>query len=125
MKTPNKQVSPRGSTRRRTNDYYIITDLQSDQTLGRLLDISNEGFKIVTADRLSEASYECRLNLPRFIDNVKEISFQASLKWCHHNAQCDWFEAGLQIDHMTKVSAEILHLIIEDVRNNGETGIST
>ncbi|UCC43941.1 MAG: PilZ domain-containing protein [Candidatus Zixiibacteriota bacterium] len=112
---PKQPTTPRRGIRRRTSDYYIVTDNRSGQILGRLADLSLEGFKIITNEELTESSYDCQLSLPRCVGNVKEIPLQASVKWCRHITRMDWYEAGFKIDQISAPSREVLQQIMGEM----------
>jgi len=107
---PKQDVTRRSSIRRRTSDYYIVNDNRSGQILGRLIDLSPGGFRLIANEKPIESSYECRLSLPNYVGNVKEIPLQASVKWCRHNTRMDWYEAGFQIDQISKAKDDRIRL---------------
>lgn len=122
---PKKTTTPRRSIRRRTSDYYIVTDMQSGQVLGRLVDLSQNGFQIIASEELSGSTYDCKLSLPRPLEDIKEVPLQASLKWCHRNNQWDWYEAGFQIDLISSSSFKVLQQIIEIMMHNESAKLNT
>lgn len=109
------QVNQRNKNRQSTNDYYQVIDAMTGEPMGRLIDVSESGFRIISAENLEPNDYDCLIHLPRHLGNVREIPLQVSLKWCEHNRRFDWYEAGFEINCISKPATEVLKLIIAEI----------
>jgi hypothetical protein len=109
------QDNQRTRNRQSTNDYYRVLNAHTGEPLGRLIDISQSGFRIISAEDLELGEYDSLIHLPRLVRNVREIPIQVTLKWCEHNRRFDWYEAGFAIDSITDHARELLEQIIKEI----------
>lgn len=109
------QDNQRTRNRQSTNDYYRVLNSLTGEPLGRLIDISQSGFRIISAEDIELGEYDCLIHLPRLVGNVREIPIQVTMKWCEHKRRFDWYEAGFAIDRITDPARELLEQIIKEI----------
>jgi hypothetical protein len=79
--------------------YLKIFDQRTGALLGRLVDISEDGIKMVTNEPLEAGRiHDLRLSLPEPIARGTEtIPFQAVTRWCRQDTNPQLYNVGLQI----------------------------
>ncbi len=88
----------RRNDRRWTSDYYVLFDRESGEAIGRVLNFSENGLLIMSAEQIPIPHLlRCRMTLPRPVDGRSEVLFDAESRWGRHNEKSDWFETGLLI----------------------------
>ena len=105
----------RSTIRKFTNDYYLIIDEDTNELMGRIVDLTTDGFMII-----SDASIDipqivnCKMDFQRMIRFQKFMSFVAESKWCEFNEYCHWYETGFKISNISEENVEIIKEIIDE-----------
>jgi hypothetical protein len=88
--------------RRRPTHYSAVYDRDTRQLLGRLANLSTEGFMLIS-DRPIEADlvFRCRVILPEDMNAGTGISFEARSLWSRPGSAPKTFANGL---HFTQIS---------------------
>lgn len=99
--------------RHQAKDYYLVIDRRSGEIIGRLLDISLAGFRMVADVPLEpNTPLECQLSLPRPIANVRELPIEATVRWSLRNHDLDCFEIGCQLHDFNATTRTILSEVL-------------
>jgi hypothetical protein len=101
--------------RHQATDYFLVIDRRTGEVIGRLLDISLAGFKMVTDVPLAvNMPLECQLSLPQALGNIRELPFEGTVRWCVHNTEMDCYEIGCQLHEVTeKFQALLAKVLLE------------
>ena len=85
--------------RRRYSIMYLkLHDLESDSLLGQLVDMSESGIMIVSAEPLERGKhFKLRMALPEAINGKEYVDFEARMKWCNQDTNPDLFASGLEL----------------------------
>lgn len=88
----------RQEARKSTSDYFLVYDSETDQLIGRVLDLTCEGAMMISEAQVDiPKAFKCRLVLPRMYGKKRMISFEAESIRCEKNLELDWFETGYRI----------------------------
>lgn len=99
---------PRKNTPHRVN----VMDITSGKTLGRVVDITANGLKLVCNSPLDPGrAFQLRITLPVMVDNKTDIEVQAEIVWCKRDNNPKFFQIGLKF---TNISGDD-GFLIEDV----------
>lgn len=87
--------------------YLKIFDQHTGALIGRLVDISENGIKMVTNEPLEAGeSHDLRLTLPEPIARGSgSIAFEAVTRWCREDSNPNLYNVGLEI----KTAPESFH----------------
>lgn len=114
MKGPTKQER-RKLTRRNLSYYLAITDSNSGQVLGHLVNISSKGLMIDSKKPLpSDLDFNLRLDLMEDIADKPSVEFVARTRWCRADAiQPFLHNVGLEIISISPEDAEIIQRVAD------------
>jgi hypothetical protein len=105
----------RKKIRRQTSGYYIVYDRNTDEMIGRILDLSESGAMMITAKEMPVPCHrECRMHLPERIKGKPVIAFDLQSKWCRKNNRFDWYETGYEFVNITAETEEIIRALTAD-----------
>ena len=105
----------RQNHRHQAKDYYLVIDRRSGEIIGRLLDISMAGFRMVSDVALeANTPLEFQLSLPHSIAEVREIPLEATVRWSLRNHDLDCFEIGCQLHEVSATIGTILTEVLVD-----------
>ena len=109
-------MSDRRTLHRRHLIYYLkVLDRNTDELLGHLVDITEEGLMIV-----SETCYEqgplmkMKMLLPREIEGKEEIEFDAQVMWCRRDVNPSLFGVGFKFEYVDVLSRQIIFELIHE-----------
>ncbi|MCB2229166.1 PilZ domain-containing protein [bacterium] len=114
--------------RRWTSDYFVVFDRDSNEPLGRVLNFSDTGLLLMSAEPIKVPQVLfCRLLLPHPVNGVTEIFFDAESRWTRHNAKADWYETGFHITAMAEQDHRLYCRLVpeEDNAPSGKAPRST
>ena len=102
----------RKTIRRKVDEPLIVFDMQSDQPIGQIINLSISGMMLMTESPVSVSKIlYCRLPLPEKTNGSKEINFDAECKWCSQNKATGWYDSGYRLRNLSKENTEtIRHL---------------
>lgn len=94
--------------------YYLkVSESNSLEHLGYMIDVSEAGFKLLSENHIPAGSeLACTLQLPDDLDNKKEISFKARACWSGKDVNPDYYVSGYHIDEITPAGEVVISLII-------------
>ena len=95
--------------RKRTGAYVAVHDLNSNENVGRLIDVSAEGMKLMSSKCFEKNStLLLQIDLPSEIDGRGQILCKASIIWCKEGNEPDFHEVGLKISDISPYNHETL-----------------
>jgi hypothetical protein len=111
---------PKGMERRRGQrksfDFYMrVVNDQTDQTLGHLVEVGPEGFRLETPAPLPlETMYQLRMELTPDISDSLFMFITARSKWCKTDTiMPNLYHAGFQIASMDPHDHEIYQRLLD------------
>jgi len=104
--------SKRKHARRRTSDYYLVTNCKSGDVVGRLVNISLGGVMILTDGPVAiDQAYELKVALPEDELDLDELQFKAQSIWSRYNELADWWESGFEITDLSPENRDALQAL--------------
>jgi c-di-GMP-binding flagellar brake protein YcgR len=99
--------------------YYLeVQDLNSNTTIGRLVDIHVAGLLLITPSPLET---EQRLNLHILIDQdllepgQESLVVQAVVRWCKQDINPDYYVAGLQFLQINPEQEKVIESLVRTI----------
>ncbi|MFC1837720.1 PilZ domain-containing protein [Thermodesulfobacteriota bacterium] len=93
--------------------YLQVSEKGSSKHLGYMIDVSNEGFKLLSEEPISIGSEVlCVLHLPEAFNDRQDISFMTSCCWCRKDVNPDYYVSGYQIDDLEPDGQSIISIIM-------------
>jgi len=103
--------------RERTSDYYVVYDRDSGEPLGRVLNFTSEGMKLMGDSPLPvPATIACRMALPEPIDGFTEVFFEAETRWTQRNDSCHWYETGCMIFPLSDDDHRLIETVLRRLK---------
>ena len=108
----NKRKAPR----KKTNEFIEIHDKETDEFIGKLLDLSTKGMMILAMrSMITQTIYEIRIDLPKPIEGKHNLTFDAECVWCHESASLkETYNAGFQITEIESEEIKTLQILLDD-----------
>ena len=94
--------------------YYLKVSVNSsEEHIGYMIDISNDGFKLLSENQIPQDSeLVCTVHLPEDLEGSKDLSFKARSCWIVKDVNPDYYASGYHIDEIGPDGDEIISLII-------------
>jgi len=94
--------------------YYLkVLESNSEEHLGYLIDVSEEGFKLLSEDQIPIGSeVVCTVQLPDEIKGYKDLSFKAKACWSRKDINPNYYASGYHIDEIEPDGETVISLII-------------
>ena len=106
----------RQHSRHGTEMQLEVFDLNSGQRLGRIVDLSADGFMLFSdTPQAADELVECRLLSEQVIEGVGEISFVADCLWSRPGADGQHCWAGFHIIDLAQDQAAALELLLKQL----------
>jgi hypothetical protein len=95
--------------RRRPSHYSAVFNRDTQKILGRLANLSTEGFMLVSEQPIgADQELRCRIILPEDMNAGTGVSFDAHTLWCRAGSAPGTFNTGLNFTHITLKDVELL-----------------
>jgi hypothetical protein len=109
-------MSDRRTLHRRHLIYYLkIFDRTTDELLGHLVDITEEGLMIVSENCVDSGKViKLRMSLPREIEGKEEIEFEALSMWCRKDVNPSLFGVGFKFEYVDVLDRQIIFELIHE-----------
>ena len=76
----------RKAPRKQTDDFFGIYNRETDEFIGKLLDLSTKGMMISALDSMeTKTTYEIKIIFPKPIEGKNMLTFDAECVWCCEN----------------------------------------
>jgi hypothetical protein len=109
-------MSDRRTLHRRHLIYYLkVFDKTTDELLGHLVDITEEGLMIVSENCVDPGKViKLKMSLPREIEDKEEIEFKAQSMWCRKDVNPSLFGVGFKFEYVDVLSRQIIFELIHE-----------
>jgi hypothetical protein len=109
-------VNERRKFKRRLLVYNLeVFDAESNEPMGRMVDITPEGMMLVAARPIDVNSMlHLSVELPSDIFGTKHVNFTGIAHWCRHDINPDLFDIGLEFTDITDKDIETVIGLIAD-----------
>jgi hypothetical protein len=109
-------VNDRRKFKRRLLVYNLeVFDNESNEPMGRMVDITPEGMMLVSARPIDINSVlHLSVELPSEIFSTTRVNFTAIAHWCRHDINPDLFDIGLEFTDITDKDIETVIGLIAD-----------
>jgi hypothetical protein len=114
-----KSTDTRSNERRYTNDYLVVFDSETDNPIGRILNLSETGLKMITDEKIKVGLLKnvC-LKLPDYIEGCRVIQVDIECRWCEFNQRSDWYECGFTLENLTDFNLGIIRSLLFEWMNS-------
>ena len=94
--------------------YYLkVLESNPEEHLGYMIDVSKEGFKLLSEDHTPTGSeLACTVHLPEDLKGCEELSFTARSCWSGKDVNPNYYASGYHIDEIELDGETIIALII-------------
>lgn len=96
------QTEQRKHTRKRLDCTALVFDSNTGEELGKLFDISREGFMLLTTRELTSQQLDLTMELPSIASEHRKIKLSAKCVWCQPSSFGDDFGAGFQVKSISE-----------------------
>jgi hypothetical protein len=91
----------RNRPRKNTPHNVKVLDQESNQVLGRVVDITADGLMLVVDHHIEPGrSFNFRIILPRMIDGKIDIQVKAETVWCKEDTNPRFFKVGFRFENL-------------------------
>jgi len=82
--------------------YFPVTDVQSGEVLGRVVDFTTEGFRLLCNEVIDpDRRFDLRMELPISVQGASEVVCRAQSIWCGRDINPEYFAAGFAIEPLS------------------------
>ncbi len=106
------------TVKRHHGHYFEALDRETGKALGRLVDISPHGIRLLSDDPIrTKAFYNLRVNLPIAVSRAEQLDIEAYSLWCE---ECpdpelpEHYNTGLELLNVSDESLEAITTLIND-----------
>jgi hypothetical protein len=102
-------------SKRKNLVYYLkITDTLKNMPMGHAVDISNQGFMLIT-DKPVESDYlfQLKMFLPEEIQGGRYFEFSAMSRWCRKDQNPEYYNVGFQFSDLSSEGIKIVNHLVE------------
>ncbi len=97
--------------------YLKVRERETDQTMGRVVDITSQGMRLCSRHPLQPGSHTAfKVTLPSMDGAGAEIDFLAEVIWCNQATLPGYFDAGVQLQGLSINEEEAIECFIENAR---------
>ncbi len=109
-------MSDRRTLHRRHLIYYLkVFERDTDELLGHLVDITEEGLMIVSDNCGEEGKLiKMKMLLPREIEGKEQIEFDARSMWCRKDVNPSLWGIGFKFEYVDVLSRQIIFELIHE-----------
>ena len=100
--------------------YYLkVTENDSAEHIGFMIDISEEGFKLLSEKEIPMGTeLVCKVHLPDELEGARDLTFKARSCWVGKDVNPDYFASGYHIDEMEPSGETVIALIMRNYGYN-------
>ena len=97
--------------------YLKVRERETDQTLGRVVDITSQGMRLCSRRPLQPGSHTSfKVTFPDMDGAGVEIDFMAEVIWCNRATFPGYYDAGVQLQRLSINDEEAIECFIENAR---------
>ncbi|MBI5557470.1 MAG: PilZ domain-containing protein [Deltaproteobacteria bacterium] len=110
----------RVSKRRHLIYYLEVYDIESNQLLGHLVDITTRGIKLISKEVIPlHKTFILKLILPEGYFKENEIHFEGESLWSSNDVNPDFFDTGFAVTSLSLEERKIMRKLIDQIGFNG------
>ena len=99
--------------RSHTNAFLGVYDRSTEELLGRLVDMTTEGLRLLSQDSMeSDAIYQFRMDLPIAINGNREIVFDAKSTWAEKDEVSYEYSTGFCMVNLSRKEYDKIEILI-------------
>lgn len=107
-------ANTRNRLRRRTDSFLGVYDRSSEELVGRLVDMTTDGVKLLSVSALeANAEFQFKMDLPVDIRGSKAITFDAVSIWSKQDSVSHEYYTGFQILGLSPKEKQKIELLID------------
>lgn len=111
----------RAHERKRIYYHLSVFDRMMNQAIGRIVNMSISGVMMVSKEPVElPCIFSCRVKLPRKLNGLDQLEFDAQAKWCRFNSLTGLYETGYHLLNLTPDNEKLIFTILQD-RNSYTT----
>lgn len=112
---PSSMSNRRVSERKHLVYYLQVVDRNTNQPVGRLVDITAEGLMLVSDYPLATNTiFNLRMILPVGAPEGQHLDFDAKSLWCSNDINPEFYDTGFQLLNATSEEIETIENLIAD-----------
>ena len=93
--------------------YLRVFDAATDNLLGYVVDITNEGLMLVSETPIDKDKvFTIKMDLPAEIEKKTHLKFEAKSLWCKNDINSDYFDVGFQIKGIAHNDIQVIEDLI-------------
>lgn len=77
--------------------YPAVYKKGGKKILGRVVDITTEGMRLLSETPVAAGSHQLRMELPRYLPETEKVTFTADAVWSGRDVNPDYHSTGLSI----------------------------
>ena len=106
----------RKAPRKQTNEFFGIYHRETDEFIGKLIDLSIMGMKIQAVQEMDVGCiYDFRIDLPKPISGHFNLAFHTECVWCHEiTSSKGEYEIGFQIKEKLFEKIETIQHLLDN-----------
>lgn len=110
----------RKSQRKQTDQFFGVYHRETDEFIGRLVDMSTKGMMIHSVRPMDlGAIYDFRIDLPKSISGTERLSFEAECVRCEEStSSTENYEMGFKITDINFKEIETIQYLLNDALFN-------
>jgi c-di-GMP-binding flagellar brake protein YcgR len=102
-------------SRRRTSDYFVVYERETERIVGRLVNLTIAGAMIISEDPVEVPTViKCRIKMPQPVEGRHEIVFDAESRWCKKNNHTDWYETGYKFTNVSDADTKLITMVTRE-----------
>ena len=108
------------SLKRRHLVYYLeVFDNESDELLGKLVDITTRGIKLVSKSKIPiNKMFSIRMILPEGYFRNQELRFDMKSIWSSNDVNPDFYDTGFEVANLKRDERKMIRRLIDLVGFN-------
>jgi len=96
--------------------YLRVFDMQNDQLMGYLIDLTPDGILLMTEEKIEIGKFfRLRMDLPSEYSDIQEIEFEAESVWGSRDVNPDFQDIGFRLHNISVEERQIIEDLIEDL----------
>ena len=108
-------MNERHAARKQLIYYMRAFDKATEQQLGQVVDITEDGFMLVSHEPIEEdAKALVRIRLPKRIGGVDDLEINAVCRWCKRDSNPEFFRIGYEVLEIAPNDLAVVRTLIDE-----------
>ena len=110
--------------RRDTRHHLSVWNRETDQPIGRLVNLTTNGMKIISEQPVdTDKTYHLRMELPTLPDDplltpevevAEQVQFDARSVWCQRKKTLDFWDTGMELTNVSQETVDSIYSALQD-----------